>query len=58
MRSEEKLMVGEYLIGIDIGTSGWKSILIDGEGKVIGYSLQEYPLLFPRPGWTEQDPAD
>jgi len=58
MRSEEKLMVGEYLIGIDIGTSGCKSILIDGEGKVIGYSLQEYPLLSPRPGWTEQDPAD
>ena len=47
-----------YLIGIDIGTSGTKTILIDVNGKVIAKDLQEYPLYTPKPGWAEQDPAD
>ena len=51
-------MAGEYIMGIDIGTSGCKSILIDSDGKVTGSSLQEYPLLTPRPGWVEQNPWD
>ena len=51
-------MPDEYLIGVDIGTSGCKSILIDSEGKVIGSSLQEYPLFTPQPGWAEQHPSD
>ncbi len=47
------------LLGIDIGTSGAKTILLDAErGEVIARDLAEYPLATPRPGWTEQDPAD
>ncbi len=45
------------LLGIDIGTTGAKAVLIDPRGKVLGAATTEYPLQTPRPGWTEQDPA-
>ena len=48
----------KYLIGIDIGTSGTKSVLFDTNGKVIASALEEYPLHQPKNGWAEQDPAD
>lgn len=44
------------LLGIDIGTSGTKTLLIDEEGKVLASAGYEYPLSTPRPGWAEQDP--
>lgn len=47
-----------YLLGVDIGTSGTKTILIDETGKVIARALAEYPLYTPRPLWSEQDPED
>ncbi len=45
------------LLGIDIGTSGCKALLIDADGAVLASSTATYPLAQPRPGWTEQDPA-
>lgn len=48
----------KYLIGIDIGTSGTKSVLFDTDGKVVASALEEYPLHQPKNGWAEQDPAD
>lgn len=48
----------EYLMGIDIGTSGVKVVIIDEEGSVISSGTIEYPLLTPRPGWAEQNPSD
>ena len=47
-----------YYLGIDIGTSGTKTLLIDTSGKVIAEANAEYPLHQPKPGWTEQDPED
>ena len=47
-----------YLVGIDIGTSGTKTILMDETGEVRARATQEYPLYTPRPQWSEQDPAD
>lgn len=47
-----------YLLGIDIGTSGTKTILIDETGAVVARSTAEYPLYTPRPQWSEQSPAD
>jgi xylulokinase len=47
-----------YLLGIDIGTSGTKTILIDETGCVQARATVEYPLYSPRPLWSEQDPAD
>ena len=46
----------QVLLGIDIGTSGCKALLIDIEGKVVSADIATYPLSRPRPGWTEQDP--
>ncbi|MCX7049594.1 MAG: xylulokinase [Candidatus Sumerlaeota bacterium] len=47
-----------YLLGLDIGTSGTKALLIDAKGRIIASATQEYPLLSPKPGWAEQDPSD
>lgn len=47
-----------YLLGLDIGTSGVKALLMSVDGELIGSASQEYPMSSPRPGWTEQDPED
>ncbi|MFA7588730.1 MAG: xylulokinase [Acholeplasmataceae bacterium] len=43
-------------IGVDLGTSGVKVILIDEKGDLKAKVSKNYPLLSPKPGWTEQDP--
>ena len=45
-------------IGIDLGTSAVKLLLMDGEGKIHKIVSKEYPLYFPHPGWSEQNPKD
>ena len=45
-------------LGIDIGTSGTKTLAIDETGGILGSASAEYPLLVPKPGWTEQHPSD
>lgn len=45
-------------IGIDLGTSACKLLLVDGDGAVLSEVTKEYPLSFPRPGWSEQNPED
>ena len=47
-----------YLIGLDVGTTGAKAVLINSTGRVLGEATREYPLSTPRPNWSEQDPAD
>ncbi|WP_026506877.1 xylulokinase [Butyrivibrio sp. MC2013] len=44
-------------IGIDLGTSAVKLLLMDEKGKICKIVSREYPLIFPHPGWSEQDPA-
>ncbi len=51
-------MSKKYLLGIDLGTSGTKTVLFDREGRVIASALVEYPLYQERNGWAEQDPQD
>jgi xylulokinase len=48
----------EYILGIDIGTSGTKTVLFNLSGSVIASATVEYPLYQPHNGWAEQDPAD
>ena len=48
----------EYLIGIDLGTSGTKTVLFDTQGNIVKSALVEYPMYQPQNGWAEQDPAD
>mgnify|MGYP000774555069 CR=1 FL=1 len=47
-----------YYIGVDLGTSAVKLILMDKEGNVVKTVSREYPLYFPKPGWSEQNPSD
>ncbi|MBP5154467.1 MAG: xylulokinase [Lachnospiraceae bacterium] len=45
-------------LGIDLGTSAVKLLLAEADGTIRGTVTKEYPLSFPHPGWSEQDPAD
>lgn len=45
-------------IGVDLGTSAVKLLLMDGEGNIKNIVSKEYPLFFPHPGWSEQNPED
>lgn len=47
-----------FFMGIDLGTSGVKVLLIDENGEVVSKGEEEYPLYTPNPGWTEQDPQE
>lgn len=46
----------KYVIGVDLGTSAVKSLLIDREGRVCGEASEPYPLFQEKPGYSEQDP--
>lgn len=48
----------EYLLGIDIGTSGTKTVLFDLEANAVASKTHEYPLYQEQNGWAEQDPED
>src|SRR3954471_17049078 len=47
-----------HLLGIDIGTSGTKTLTCDEDGKVLATATAEHPISTPKPGWSEQDPED
>ena len=45
-------------IGIDLGTSAVKLLLVNEKGEILKEVSRDYPLRFPHPGWSEQDPED
>jgi len=47
-----------YLLGIDVGTSGTKTLLCDATGKVLATAMAEHAISSPKPGYSEQDPRD
>ena len=47
-----------YYIGVDLGTSAVKLLLMEGNGKIANVVSKEYDLSFPHPGWSEQKPED
>ncbi len=47
-----------FFIGLDVGTSGAKAVLIDDKGLILHEAEITYPIATPRPGWNEQNPAD
>jgi ribulokinase len=49
--------MAHLLLGLDYGTGGAKACLIDGEGQVLGYAFEEYPLIHEHPGWSEHEPT-
>lgn len=47
-----------YYIGIDLGTSAMKLLLVRSDGEILNTVTKEYPLVFPRNGWSQQNPED
>lgn len=47
-----------YYIGLDLGTSALKLLLMSGQGDICKIVSKEYPISFPKPGWSEQNPVD
>lgn len=47
-----------HLLGLDLGTTGVKALLITPDGQVVASATRDYPLSTPYPNWSEQDPAD
>ena len=45
-------------IGVDLGTSAVKLLLMNEQGEIQKITSREYPLSFPQPGWSEQNPYD
>jgi len=45
-----------FCIGLDVGTSGVKAVLARPDGVILESTTEAYPLLTPKPGWTEQEP--
>ncbi|MDK2808646.1 MAG: xylulokinase [Clostridiales bacterium] len=45
-------------IGVDLGTSAVKLLLMEADGTIVKIVSKEYPLNFPHPGWSEQNPED
>jgi len=51
-------MQSPILVGLDIGTSSCKALAIDENAQLLAAEAGEYPCYAPRPGWSEQNPAD
>ena len=47
-----------YVIGVDLGTSAVKTLLMDRNGKIAAEATRSYPLFHDRPSWSEQKPED
>ncbi len=50
--------VNMLFVGVDLGTSSVKMLLMDEAGKILNIVSEEYPLYFPKTGWSEQKPED
>ncbi|MCZ2105253.1 MAG: glycerol kinase GlpK [Burkholderiales bacterium] len=46
-----------YLLALDQGTSSSRSIVFDGDGRIVGQAQIELPQIYPQPGWVEHDPV-
>ncbi|MDP6545102.1 MAG: FGGY family carbohydrate kinase [Phycisphaerae bacterium] len=48
----------QFLVGIDLGSSAVKTMVINAEGDILASAGEEYPMYFPQPGWVEYNPED
>ena len=55
---KERKDSGMLYIGVDLGTSAVKLLLMAADGKIENIVSKEYPLFFPHPGWSQQNPED
>ncbi|MDH3861022.1 MAG: FGGY family carbohydrate kinase, partial [Gammaproteobacteria bacterium] len=49
-------MKGRFLLAIDQGTSSSRSVIYDHDARVVASAQQEFPQIYPQPGWVEHDP--
>ncbi|WAH36359.1 xylulokinase [Alicyclobacillus dauci] len=56
--SRKKVTQMKALLGLDLGTSAAKCLVMDLQGKVLGVASTAYPTYTPQPGWVEQKPID
>jgi xylulokinase len=49
-------MQSKYLMGIDLGTSSVKVLIMDRQGQMLSSASMEYSFAIPYPGWAEQEP--
>lgn len=48
----------KYLLALDQGTSSSRSIVFDGQGRIVSMAQQEFRQIYPQPGWVEHDPKE
>ncbi len=51
-------LAGMAVLAIDAGTTGVTALMVGEAGQLVGRGYQEFPQLFPRPGWVEHEPED
>ena len=51
-------MINGYLLGVDVGTTSTKVVIVEPSGKILSQCSSEHELSVARPGWTEEDPRD
>ena len=51
-------MSGNYVMAMDAGTTGIRAILFDRAGGMVAEASQEFPQIYPVPGWVEHNPLD
>ena len=51
-------MSAAYVLAHDLGTTGNKATLFDGDGHLVNSAFAGYPTDYPQPNWAEQNPAD
>ena len=49
-------MKGKFLLAIDQGTSSSRTVIYDHDARVVASAQQEFPQIYPQPGWVEHDP--
>ncbi|MCY4111933.1 MAG: FGGY family carbohydrate kinase, partial [Chloroflexi bacterium] len=49
-------MTDDLLLGLDLGTTSARAVLVARSGEILATHAAEYPMDTPRPGWAEQDP--
>lgn len=47
-----------FTVGIDLGTSSVKLLLVNEQGQCVKSASRDYPIFYPKPGWSEQNPED
>jgi len=45
-----------YILALDQGTTSSRAIVFDHDGRVVSVAQQEFPQIYPQPGWVEHDP--